>query len=277
MLLSREVPLHLIGSGGRYRGCLQPPLAASVPRRVAQYELMLAEHHRVRFARAATRVQLRNLSAVLANWSSRRDSDELREAVAEIRRLQQFVTDTTTLFELRGIEGSAWRESYGALARVLPPELGFSARLRRPPPDPANAVLGLLGVMTVNAAASLLRTAGLDPALGFDHGHARGGEALAMDLADIYRPQLCLATTAKLFTKRMLAEKHFEGLGYSATLTRSGMRIVMGAYAEACRREVCRRGDRTRHDYLYQLRADARGLAHCVLHPDATWEPLEVR
>ena len=98
-----------------------------------------------------------------------------------------------------------------------------------------------------------------------------------MDLADIYRPMLCVAPAAKLFTKRMLDVGDFSGLGYSAALTSGGGRKALRCYSEACRREVKRRDDRAPRDYLTQMRRDAGRLAHCMLHPEDEWQPLEVR
>lgn len=276
-LLSRKVPIHLVSAGGKYRGCILPPESASVPRRIAQYQVMGDSEHRLALSKIATRAQTRNLAAVVSNWRAHGGEPDLSEHTGRIRELTSFVQDATTQDELRGIEGCAWRSAFDALAQVLPEQVGFTTRLRRPPPDPANALLGLFGVMTVGVASTVLRTAGLDPSLGFGHGHSRGGEALAMDLADIYRPMLCLAPAARLFSKGELGPADFEGLGYSATLTKQGVRRALHAYSGACRRGVKRRNQAQAASYLNQMRTDAAGLAHVILHPEDPWDVLEVR
>lgn len=277
MLLSRGVPLHLIGRNGRYQGCLAPMGDHMVARRRAQHALESDQSRLIGLARVSMRAELHNVATVMRRWGIHRVDEHLREAIYEVRELLPLLDDVTTLDEIRGLEGKVWALCYAVLKEMLPPELHFTGRRRRPAPDPVNAVLGLLGVITTSTAGSVLRTAGLDPALGLVHGGARGGPALAMDLADIYRPLLCLAPTVMLFTKNVLGPADFAGIGYSATLTRDGLRKALGVYAQTCRREVRRAGSSRPHTYLWHMRQDAERLARAMLNQESEWAPLRVK
>ncbi len=277
MLLSRKVAIHLITSNGRYRGSILPAERYAAKTRRAQYRALEDSGMALGLARLATKTELRNLRTVVRRWRTHRDAPVLGQAASEIAEVIDTVDDATTPAELRGAEGYAWRLSYEALAAILPDEVGFMDRERRPPPDPANALLGLFGVLTVNMAAAALLAVGLDPGFGYLHSSKRGGPALAMDLADIYRPMLCLAPVATLFTKRMLDADNFEGLGYSARLKRSGRRAAFRAYSKACRRAVTRRDVATDKDYLEQMNEDARALASSLRDGDIDWRPLAIR
>lgn len=277
MLASRHVPVHLVNRYGRYQACIVPGERDSTSRRRAQYGLDADGQRCVALARTATASELQNLRVVVRRWRMHRDCEALVLGEQRVRELYSMLGDAVTIDEIRGIEGRAWRSCYGVLAEILPPNIGFSTRRRRPAPDPLNSLLGLFGTIAVNTASSALRSVGLDPGVGYMHGRARGGPALAADVCDIYRPILCLAPAVALFTKRVLRPCDFVGLGYSATLTRDGMRKALGAYARTCRREVTRPGQRRSHDYLWHLHEDAEMLARAITDPERDWQPLRVK
>jgi len=109
---------------------------------------------------------------------------------------------------LRGLEGSASRAQFDALAAVLPPSLEFSGRRRRPPPDPVNAVLSLSYTLLHHRAAQTAWACGLDPLLGFFHAPAFGRESLAGDLIEPWRPEID-RWVWRLFAERRLRGGHF--------------------------------------------------------------------
>lgn len=276
LLLKKNAPVHLLSSRGRYLGCLMPQEQGLPLARVNQYRVFAYEAGKVPLARAATRAQLANLHAVVRRWGIHRDDEEVSAAAAKIASLRSMVPDATTIDELRGLEGHAWRHAYRALGAVLAPYVEFSTRQRRPAPDPPNALLSLFGSLTAGHAASMLRAAGLDPAVGFNHGNSRGGPALALDLTDVYRPMLCLAPTAALLTKRILGGEDFWMHKGQAFLTRQGIRRALLMYGIACKRAVAGRDD-TRTTYLEHMARDAAALAHALRMPGTEWQPLEVR
>ncbi len=276
LLLKKNAPVHLLSSRGRYLGCLMPQEQGLPLARVNQYRAFAYEAGKVPLARAATRAQLANLHAVVRRWGLRRDDEEVAVAATKIAELRSMVPDATTLDELRGLEGRAWKLAYRALGVVLEPYAEFSTRQRRPAPDPPNALLSLFGSLTAGHAASMLRAVGLDPAVGFNHGNSRGGPALALDLTDIYRPMLCLAPTAALLTKRVVGDRDFWPHKGQALLTREGIRRVLRLYGAVCKREVTGR-DGARTTYLEHMARDAAALAHALRTPGTEWQPLEVR
>jgi CRISPR-associated protein Cas1 len=277
MLLSRGCPIHLVGRNGRYQGCVMPGERDSARLRRAQYAAVDDPPLRLALARVATAAELQNLRVVLKRWRIHQDCRLLDDGVRHIAELVQMLNDAVTINEIRGLEGNAWRASYEALAAIAPQELGFATRRRRPAPDPLNAVLGLYGSLTAHAAASMLLAVGLDPGVGYMHGSARNGPALALDLCDVYRPLVCLAPAVSLFTKHVLSAGDFAGLGYSATLTRDGMRKALRVYAQTFRREVRRPGASTPRNYLWHLQHDAEALANLLAKGDGEWRPLRVR
>lgn len=116
--------------------------------------------------------------------------------------------DLPTLDTLRGLEGAAARAYFGGLASVMPHDLRFTGRNRRPPRDPVNACLSLGYTLLHSQAVHACGVAGLDPLLGFYHRPAFGRESMASDLIEALRPAIDLWVW-ELLRNRTLTEDHF--------------------------------------------------------------------
>ncbi len=161
-------------------------------RRLAQYRLSLDEAFCLRFARAVVEAKLRAQAAFL----SERRACEARSRyllTVVLRRLANSIAAVDrqpSLAALRGVEGAAAAAYFEGFADLLPERLHFHGRNRRPPRDPANAVLSL-GYTLLHAEAVLaIYGAGLDPFIGFFHAPDFGRESLACDLVEALRVEV---------------------------------------------------------------------------------------
>lgn len=174
-------------------------------RRVAQYQLSQDSDFCLRFSRVIVEAKLRAQAAFLAD---RRDAELqsryiLTQAVRQLENTIAAVNQQTSRGSLRGLEGAGAAAYFGGFADLLPERLKFPGRNRRPPKDPANAVLSL-GYTLLHAEAVLaLYGAGLDPFVGFYHALDFGRESLACDVVEplrveVDRHALMLFRTEKL-------------------------------------------------------------------------------
>lgn len=92
--------------------------------------------------------------------------------------------------QLRGLEGSVQRGMFRYWRQQLDPKWGFEQRLRRPPPDPVNALLSFAYTLVHHEAIRQAKRFGLDPDLGFYHRLAYSRQSLACDLMEPLRPQV---------------------------------------------------------------------------------------
>lgn len=142
------------------------------------------------------------------------------------------------LDSLLGLEGSAARASFAALAAVLPASLNFKGRKRRPPPDPVNAALSLAFTLLHQRAVQVLHTQGLEPLLGFYHELSFGRESLASDVMEVWRPTI-EAWVWTQFSQQRLREHHFKTDAQGCFLDKAGRQIFF-AEIEACLRPLTR-------------------------------------
>lgn len=155
------------------------------------------------------------------------------EITLQLRQLAELLNHKLPLARkidsLRGLEGAGARAFFQALRCILPDEIEFNGRNRRPPKDPANALLSLGFTMLHNEAVLALQGAGLDPYIGFYHQLLHGRESLACDVIEPLRP-LMTTFVIKLFTKQTLRRHHFTQSGKGCMLGKSGRQHFYQAY-----------------------------------------------
>ena len=98
------------------------------------------------------------------------------------------LADAASYDQILGHEGAASREYFRAWRQLIGDTWGFTARERRPPPDPVNAMLSFGYTLLVQEAVAALESAGLDSAVGFLHRGRWGRPCLALDLMEEFRP-----------------------------------------------------------------------------------------
>ena len=96
---------------------------------------------------------------------------------------------------LLGFEGTAARLYFSRFTGMLTPSTGVdvaasdrNGRARRPPPDPVNALLSFVNALLVKDLTVALTTVGFDAYTGLYHRPRYSRPALALDLAEEFRP-----------------------------------------------------------------------------------------
>lgn len=206
-------------------------------RRIAQVRQLDAVDFCAGWARRLIDAKLRAQQRLLVQ--AMRERPELRKPLWDARNT--VLTCRTTLHAtadvdaLRGLEGAAAAAYFPAFARLFPESLGFSARRRRPPPDPVNACLSLGYVMLQGLVVEAIHGVGLDPMIGYLHGLDHGRPSLACDLMEPWRPWVD-AMVWQLFRNQTLEAAHFgvEGSG-ACLLGKAGRSHFYRHWANQCR------------------------------------------
>jgi CRISPR-associated protein Cas1 len=229
-LLARlaDAGVGIVAFGGRFAGktaLVQGKGHNDGARRVGQYRRYADPDWCRDWARRLVRGKLHRQQRLLRRALAERPDlrHPLHQAVARLdaaraRLRAQPSLDPETL---RGIEGAAAAAYFGALTRLFPPALGFTARNRRPPKDPVNAVLSLGYTLLHHEAVRACHIAGLDPIIGFYHRLDFGRESLASDLIEPLRPAVDTWAWAR-FRGRDLRAEHFQRDGEACLLGKNG-------------------------------------------------------
>ncbi len=199
-LLKREVHVHFLTTSGKYLGRLVPPKGKNVELRLAQFRAFENENQRLSLARGFIAAKVQNQRAFLRRQNRKLKDDALSRAILKLRQQIGQIESASTLETLRGAEGLAANTYFDVFGRLIQVNgITFPGRIRRPPPDPINALLSLGYTLLCAQIWSLVETSGLDPYLGFLHVPEYGRPSLVLDLMEEWRPIIVDPLVVRLF------------------------------------------------------------------------------
>lgn len=211
--------IALGGRGGRRVAHLLGQPAGDARARIAQCRRLADEPWAAgwtrRLVQAKLAAQLRLLRSAQAQRADLRKP--LHDASTTLAKVLQRCATAADRNALRGLEGAGAAAYFRGYTTLFAQSLAFTARRRRPPPDPVNACLSLGYTLVHAQAVQACWAAGLDPMIGFLHLPAFGRESLACDLVEPWRTQVD-AFVWQQFRERALRGEHFGRDGAGACL-----------------------------------------------------------
>lgn len=183
---------------------------------------------------------------------------------------------------LLGIEGTAARLYFPWLGRMLhspsfADAFSFSVRNRRPPRDPVNALLSFCYAMLIKDTVVALLAAGLDPYIGVYHRPRFGRPALALDLAEEFRPLIADSAVLRMVNNGEVSEGDFVSRAGAVALTTPGRKRVVAGYERRMRDELQHPIFGYRASYRRSLEIQARLLAAHLVGETDVYRPLTTR
>lgn len=291
-LLDAGVSVSLISAQGKLRGRLIAAEARNLPLRHKQYAASTSEKFCREISRAIVLGKIKNcrtLARRLARTRPPVETDDgppsagsgLLTADALIARLTDSLQKARLardLAELRGLEGNAARAYFALLRAALRPELSFEKRTRRPPRDPANALLSLAYSLLTNAVFTACEVAGLDPYDGFFHADKYGRPALALDLVEEFRPIIADSVVLTVVNNRMLGPDDFETAEDGGVyLARRGRRVFLQQFSRRLETEVIHPDAGRALSYQKVFEVQARRLRKCIETGEPNYQPFLAR
>jgi len=218
-LLQRGIDTVFLSAHGRYRGRLVGKPGRNVELRLAQFERFRDAALAVPLARSLVGGKVANQRYILLRAQREQKREDLAEAIGGLRRLLEGMEAVESIEAVRGLEGQAAAVYFGAFGKCIRnPEFSFTARTRRPPRDPVNAMLSFGYTLLGTLMESAVLRAGLDPMVGVFHSPEYGRPSLVLDLIEEFRPVLVDALVLRVINRREVAAEDFEELHDDAEL-----------------------------------------------------------
>ncbi|HEY6797635.1 MAG TPA: CRISPR-associated endonuclease Cas1 [Kineosporiaceae bacterium] len=238
-LFAREVPVCWFSYGGWFTGMAEGLPSKHVDLRRAQYnappDLLLAAAGRM------IEGKIRN-SRTLLRRNSKTDPGAV---VDQLRDLAEAAARPPGYPSLLGLEGTAARLYFSRFTGMFTANTDLdvgafddNGRARRPPPDPVNALLSFAYALLVKDLTVTLTTVGFDPYLGVFHRPRYGRPALALDLAEEFRPLIADSTVVQVVNNAEIRPSHFVRRAGGCQLTRDGRRALISAYERRMAHEI---------------------------------------
>lgn len=271
------VPILWFTAGGWFSGLAQGMPSKNVAVRMRQHRT--AAVGAPDLAAAFVVGKIRNQRTLLR----RHGGAKVQASVGQLASLARSAGDERRLASLLGLEGTAARLYFEHFTGLLKPRvpLGaaptFAGRNRRPPTDPVNALLSFVYAMLIKDCTVALLSAGLDPFIGFYHQPRFGRPALALDVAEEFRPLIGDSVVLTLVNNGEVNPAHFVKRAGAVSLTAGGRRAVIGAYERRMRAELRHPTFGYQASYRRALEIQARLMAAVLVGDLDEYRPLTTR
>lgn len=276
-LFARDVPVAWFSFGGWFSGLAEGLPGKNVELRRRQ--VVIGINDPVPIAARMINGKIRNSRVLLR----RNGTDVPSELLDRLASAAASALQVESLASLLGVEGAAARDYFSAFPTMLKPSqlpgstFRFEGRQRRPPPDAINALLGFAYSLLVKDLTILCRIVGFDPYLGFLHQPRFGRPALALDLAEEFRPIVAESVVLQVVNNGEVASSDFVARAGGISLTAAGRKSVIRAYERRLEHELTHPTFGYRVSYRRLLEVQVRLLAAHILGEVPEYTPLVVR
>lgn len=238
-MMSREIPVCWFSYGGWFSGITNGLPSKNVELRIRQ--VARAHLGSSEIAAAIVKGKIRN-SRTLLRRNSRGDVASALESMASI---ESSVDPQADLSSLLGWEGSAARLYFGSFPSMIREDLRlpggpfrFENRNRRPPLDAVNCLLSYVYSLLVKELTVTALAVGFDPYIGFYHRPRFGRPALALDLAEEFRPLIGDSVVINLINNGEIHPSQFSVRAGGVLLSPEGRKAVLAGYERRLATEV---------------------------------------
>lgn len=227
-LLYRDVPVLWCSSGGRLIGWASSAGSPNGGPRARQ--AVASQAGRLDLAREFVSSKIAGQATLLRRRGGPSD------VVARLRVLSRAAGAAVSLPVLLGFEGDAAAQYFRHFQDMLTPSvvldqgIAFPGRVRRPATDPLNAALNYAYALLLADTVRAVMACGLDPHHGFLHSSGRNKPALALDLAEEFRPAVANSVVVGAFNNGELQRHDFTSTLGSTALRDKGRKSLIAAY-----------------------------------------------
>jgi CRISP-associated protein Cas1 len=231
--LNAGIDIALLSRRGTYLGQLRP---ADDSRRMTRLRAQLRAFDDsniwLPFGRAVVETKLRKQVVLLQHLNRRDTNEKVGHSAGYITQMITMLSDATDRDGLMGIEGTCARSYFEALSALVPPDLAFSGRSRRPPLNLVNSALSYGYALILAETVSAVVAAGLEPNAGLLHTDDDRRPSLALDLMEEFRPLVVdhiVINACRLGELRPEHARNDEERG-GILLTKAGREILVARY-----------------------------------------------
>ena len=275
-LFDRGVPVLWFSFGGWFSGVATGMPPGNVALRQRQHRA--AALNPVSLAASFVSGKIRNSRTLLR----RQATPQPKAALEQLAALARDAAEQPSLDSLLGIEGTAARiyfQNFSGLIRKDGDmsEFDFTGRNRRPPTDRVNSLLSFAYSMLTKDTVVACLAAGLDPYVGLYHQPRFGRPALALDLAEEFRPLIGDSVVLMAINNGELESTDFVHRAGGVALTPNGRKKFIRVYERRMRTELKHPIFGYRATYRRSLEIQARLLGAVLSGDSPEYRPLTTR
>jgi CRISPR-associated protein Cas1 len=281
-LLGKRVEVAFCSARGRFLGHLAPPLSKNAPLRLAQHRVHNDLAAQFSLATRFVAGKLANMRTFLLRQNRKRGQEAIAAACAEMQHTLHKVealaaAGDAAMPTLLGLEGAGSALYFGVFQNLLNEGWEFPGRLRRPPPDPVNALLSFGYTVLSNYVSSAVNVVGLDPLVGYLHAPGYGRPCLALDLMEEFRPLIVDSVVLRVINNGIVRPDDFQQEMGSCWLEEGARRRYLEQLEARLNEEIQHPVFGYKATYRRCLELQARLLGKALLGEIPDYPPFTVR
>lgn len=275
-LLKEAIPVHFLDFRGKPRGQLRPIFSPHGEMRKAQSLLRLDEKKLSSLCAALVRGKINNQKVLLQRHNRRKRIKRVETVINFLNECLEKLRKESGVDEIRGMEGYSSSVYFSALRELLPKEIGFLHRTRKPPKDAVNAMLSFGYALLLSNIIGAVEAVGLDPYQGFLHSYKYGKPSLALDLIEEWRPALVDSLVITLINRGAFQVSDFCTEEDMVRFKDDALRRFITHYNEAIYRRFLHPARKNPVTYLEAFHIQARRFARAITQ-NLPYEPMLIR
>jgi CRISPR-associated protein Cas1 len=274
LLMEHEKPVVHFSTGGWFHGISHGPGLGHAYSRHGQYQCAADAERCTAFARQLIGAKIQNQRVLLLR------NGRTAHARATVIRMASLIRDLEATGPqdcdaLLGWEGRGAALYFSAFQDMLKtgefPEFVFTARNRRPPRDPVNALLSFAYALLAKECTAALIGEGLDPWWGLLHQPRHGRPSLALDLMEPFRPVIADSVVITVINTGMIKHSDFTSNANGCALMPSAKKSLLKAWEQRLDQLYTHPAFDYRCSWRTMLRIQARLLVRWLRKDIPTW------
>lgn len=241
----RNISISFLTPSGRFLARVTGSQRGNILLRREQYRIAGIEDERLKIAKNCIIGKLYNskwvLERVCRDYPMRVDTGRLKDVSEKLSAAMRDAKSSESADYLRGIEGKAASDYFSVFDDMIlqqKSDFTFSARTRRPPLDPVNAMLSFSYTLLTGMCSAALESVGLDPYEGFFHTERPGRASLALDMVEELRSVMADRFVLTLINKRIADSSCFMKKESGAVIMTDSFRKTFLSHWQSKKQEV---------------------------------------
>ena len=274
--LWRDIPIAYLSRMGYCYGRIIPIERGY--RQLSRYQQQLLPVERLITARTIVQAKLKNSRVLLRRQRRRLDSPLLEQVLQTLDYLATQAAEAETCDRLMGFEGAGAAQYFSAYGECLTnPDFVFTARTRRPPGNPVNAMLSFGYQVLWNHLLSLIELQGLDPYYACLHQGTERHAALASDLIEEFRAPIVDSLVLWLINTRVVdAQNDFDYRDGGCFLNDTGRKKYLKAFLQRMEEQL-QTDSAEKQPRWHTLTTQVKAYKQFVYNPVQLYKPYQIR
>ena len=279
-LLQEGIDCVFCNSYGKYHGRLLSNESKYGLLRQSQMETISDTHRKLAIAKEIVRGKFLNQRTLLMRYRRDNDISSLDTAIRTFEDGLNKLEKVADIGTLLGVEGNTAARYFAAFKEILKKDMGFTARVRRPPTDPVNSMLSFGYTLLAYNMQSAVSIVGLDPFLGCLHVTEYSRPSLVLDLVEEFRSIIVDSVVLRIVNNNILTEADFErpaNKEQMVALTQEAIKKFVHHYEERVQTVIQHPVTGHQVNYRRCFELQARQVGRVFLKQEATYKPFLVK